>query len=122
MMSDVSEAPEPTEAQLHLFVDPEAAPPFTTYSNHLQVTFTPEDFTLHLGWYAVPPISERPPDGVLEVPVQPVARVTLPLNLMRSTIAVLERVLRGYEESFGQIPEHPNKPPWLREQEEAAGT
>lgn len=117
----MSEAPDQDQAQLHLFVDPEAPSPPPTYTNYVQGTFTPEDFTLFFGWYAVPALSERPEDGVVNVPVQPVARLTVPLILMRSIIALMERQLAAYETSFGEIPEHPNKPPWLQEQEAAPG-
>jgi hypothetical protein len=50
----------------------------------------------------------------MDVFVTPVARVVLPLNLMRSFIAVLQRQVEAYEQSFGPIPEHPNKPDWLK--------
>jgi hypothetical protein len=108
---------EPREMRLHLSGDPEAPPPPPLYSNYIQVTFTPEDFAMHFGWYALPPLSEPPEDDTLNVGVQPVARVVLPLNLMRSVIAVLERQLDAYEQSFGPISEHPNKPPWMNEAE-----
>jgi hypothetical protein len=47
------------------------------------------------------------------VEVEPVARVVMPLNLMRNVIALLERQVSAYEQSFGAIPVHPNRPPWL---------
>jgi hypothetical protein len=103
--------------QLRLRRDPAVEGPAHVYSNYIQVNFTPEDFTLHFGWYAIPPLPERPESGIIEARVEPVARVVIPLNLMRSFIALLQRQLAGYEESFDEIPAHPNKPDWLKEQE-----
>jgi hypothetical protein len=117
----VSDATEPLEAQLQIRWDPEAALPAPTYANYLQVTYTPEDFTMQLGWYAVPAMNRPPEDGLIDVLVQPIHRVSLPLNLMRNVVALLERQIQAYEDSFGSISEHPNKPPWLRQQEEAGG-
>ena len=91
--------------------------PAPVYANHLQVTFTPEDFTLFLGWYAMPALLDPPPEGQLEVPVEPVARVVVPLNLMRNVIAALQRSVENYEENFGPLPEHPNPPAWMQQLE-----
>jgi hypothetical protein len=74
---------------------------------------------LHLGWYTVPALTE-PPTGGIDVFVTPMARVVLPVNLIRSLIAVLQRQVEAYEQSFGPIPEHPNKPDWLKAAEEDA--
>lgn len=43
----------------------------------------------------------------------------MPLNLMRNLVALIEHQIRQYEQAFGPIPEHPNKPDWLREREES---
>jgi hypothetical protein len=107
-----SQAESPTQLRIH--AEPSAAPPAPIYSNYVQATFTPEDFTLHLGWYAIPAFTEAPTEAVVDVPVTPVARIVLPLNIMRSLIAVLERQVENYEQSFGPIPDHPNKPDWLK--------
>lgn len=116
----MSEAATPQgEGQLLIRVDPEAAKPQPIYSNHVLATFTPEDFTLHLGWYAIPALTEPPESGIVDVLVTPVARVVVPLNLMRSLIAVLQRQVESYEANFGPIPEHPNKPEWLKAEESA---
>ena len=109
-------------AGLHIrSIDDPAMQPAPIYANNLRATFTPEDFTLHFGWYAIPPLDAAPVGGVVNVDVQPVARVVIPLNLMRSVIAVLQRQVAGYEENFGPIPEHPNKPAWMSEEESGAG-
>jgi hypothetical protein len=84
------------------------------YTNHVQVTFTPEDFTLHLGWYALPPLTE-PPEGELEVHVRPLAKVTLPLNVVQLVVQLLQRQVEAWEASFGMpIPKHPNPAPGLQ--------
>jgi hypothetical protein len=90
------------------------------YANHVQVTFTPEDFTLHLGWYVIPPLREPPPEDILEVAVRPLLKVTLPLNLVRGVVAVLENQIEAWERSFEmQLPQHPN--PAVRAKHTAAG-
>jgi Protein of unknown function (DUF3467) len=112
---------EPTDegfpTSLRLVPDPKAVQPEPIYSNFVQGTFTAEDFTIHFSWYAVPAITEPPADGQIVADVKPVARVVVPLNLMKNLIAVLQRQVEGYEQSFGAIPEHPNKPDWLKQAE-----
>jgi hypothetical protein len=108
--------------QLRIVPDPNAVAPAPVYSNNIQGTFTPEDFTLHFGWYAIPALIEPPKPGQpIDALVKPVVRVVIPLNLMRSLIALLQRQLAAYEQSFGEISEHPNKPDWLKEFEAQAG-
>jgi hypothetical protein len=80
------------------------------YANHLGVTHTPEDFTLFFGWYALSPSNMPPASG--EVAVQPVIQISLPVNLIRPIIAVLQRQVEGYEANFGEIPPHPSQPGW----------
>jgi hypothetical protein len=63
----------------------------------------------------------EPVDGIFHVPVDPVARIVLPLNLMRNVIALLQLQIESYQASFGEIPDHPNKPPWLQEAEALEG-
>jgi Protein of unknown function (DUF3467) len=108
---------EATTTQLHIGRDSDAEQPAPTYANHVQVTFTPEDFTLYFGWYAVPPLLE-PPKTTVEVHVEPMSRVVVPLNLMPSLVALLQRQIEAYEQSFGKLPEHPNKPAWMVEASE----
>ena len=89
---------ETPEVQLRLGWDNETPFPPPIYTNYIQGGLTPEDFTLNLGWYAVSPTA-RPEDGVLDVAVQPVARIVIPLNLLRSTIALMQRQLEGYKKT-----------------------
>lgn len=102
------------QAQLRLVRNQETPQPAPLYSNQLNVTFTPEDFTFHFGWYAIPALTEPPTDGTLTVAVEPMARVVIPLSLIPNIIALLQRQIAAYEENFGPLPEHPNKPPWMR--------
>ena len=109
--------PEGTPTTLRLRRDPDAPQPPPIYANQVNVTFTPEDFTIHLGWYAIPALTEEP-EGQIELQVEPVARVVLPLNLVRGVIAVLQKQIEAYEQSFNTtLPEHPNKPPWMLEKQ-----
>lgn len=111
----------PVEAQLHIQRSRDTPQPPVIYSNSVVINFTPEDFTLHFGHYNVPPLSE-PPTSPINVEIEPVARVVLPVNLVPNVVALLQRQMQGYEESFDtKIPDHPNRPPWMTEaMEEAA--
>jgi hypothetical protein len=76
----------------------------------VQATYSPEDLTLHFGWYAIPALTEPPPEPV-EVQVRPIAKVTIPLNLIRGVISVLQSQLEGWEQTFGMaVQQHPNPP------------
>lgn len=106
----MAETPDATPVQLQLVPVADAPQPPPTYSNFLQASFTPEDFTLRFGWYTTPafsPESPPPSEGVIAVPVEPVARITVPLNLMRNVVALLNRQIEAYETSFGPLPKHP---------------
>lgn len=102
---------------MHLKPAPDTPEPLPIYSNRVQINFTPEDFMFHFGWYGVPPLSDPPEEGFLEVPVEPVARVVVPVILIRNVIALLQRQLEAYERSVGSVPEHPFKPPWMAQTE-----
>ena len=115
-MSDMASEPNDAQmqsVQLRVQPSPDAPEPAPLYSNRVQINFTPEDFLFYFGWYSVPPLAEPPEGGLLDVPVEPVARVVLPVILIRNVIALLQRQLEAYENSFGPIPEHPAKPPWM---------
>jgi hypothetical protein len=124
VVADPSPA-EGVQASARLVVPTELGETMALYANYVHVTFTPEDFTMHLGWYALPPFTE-PPSGDFEVQIRPLAKVTLPLNLVRGVVNVLERQMEAWEKSFGMpLPEHPNPPPGLvadkpREHDEAS--
>jgi hypothetical protein len=111
--------PKATETQLRLGWKKDAEFPLPVYANYVQGSFTPEDFTINLGVYALPPTPAISDEGAIDIEVQPVVRVVLPLNLMRSVIALLQLQLQNYEANFGPIQEHPNKPDWLEKAEDA---
>jgi hypothetical protein len=118
----VSEAaiPEGHPVTLKIVVPTEVGQTPMLYANHFHATITPEDMTMHLGWYATPPLTE-PPTGQIEVHVQPVAKVTVPLNLIRGIVTVLQNQIQAWEQNFGQeIPAHPNPPPAMPEQKAEA--
>jgi len=88
------------------------------YANQVNITFTPEDFVLHFGWYAVPALTEPPREGELvDLLVEPMARIVLPLNLVKNVVALLQRQVEAYEQSFALMPDHPNKPVWMSEEQ-----
>lgn len=99
--------PSPQEAALRLVTTPDADIP-PVYSNFVQVTFTPLDFTLHFGSYVIPALSEPPSGSEIQVPVRAIAKVSVPLSLVRGIVRVLERQINAWEESFGQpVPDQP---------------
>lgn len=83
------------------------------YSNFVQVNATPHDFMLHFGWYAFPVLDAPPPQGKpLLVPVQGIAKVAVPLNILRGLIGVLQAQADAWEQNFGQpLPVQPGTPP-----------
>jgi hypothetical protein len=113
----VSENESEQRVGLDLRTDDLASAP-RVYANNVRVTFTAEDFTIFFGWYSLPPLDARPESGQITSHLHPVMQVTLPLNLMRSVIKVMERQVDGYEANFGPIPTHPARPAWMVEDEE----
>jgi len=115
----VSAKAEGKQVQFHIGRRADAQDPEPIYSNFVQASSTPEDFTISFGWYMMPPLAAPPAEGeVVEVPVEPAARIVLPLNIVRNVIALLQQQIIAHEENFSVIPEHPNKPPWMRKLEE----
>jgi hypothetical protein len=77
------------------------------YSNFVQASISPHDLTMHFSWYSTPTLSE-PPAGPIDVPVRgPLVSVSIPLNLIKPVIRVLEAQIASYESSTGQrLPSH----------------
>ena len=97
----------PTQFRLVPSEEPGETP--AIYSNFTQATISPFDLTLHFGWYALPALTE-PPTETVNVPVRQVVKVTIPLNLVQGTIAVLQSQLEAWERSFGQqVPGDPTR-------------
>lgn len=89
------------QAEFKLVPPPESAETLALYSNFAQATMSPHDMTMHFGWYAIPPLIE-PPEGAVDVEIRPLVKVTIPLNLVRGVIDLLERQLSSWQESFGE--------------------
>ncbi len=66
-VSDFSD--DAQEVQLRVVRDNDTPQPAAAYANHLQVTFTPEDFTMYFGFYASPPLTEAPPKTCFKPPL-----------------------------------------------------
>jgi hypothetical protein len=94
--------PESQGVQLRLVTDPDAqvAP---LYSNFVQVTLSPLDFTFHFGWYAIPPEppAQLPANGTVDVPVTSVAKVSIPLGIVPAIRDLLDRQIEAWETNFG---------------------
>ena len=83
------------------------------YANFVQATMSPLDLTFHFGWYGLPASPGLAPGttGDVEVPVRPLAKVTVPLPLVRAVIRVLEAQLQNWEQTFGSaVPDQPVQP------------
>ena len=93
--------PEEQRGQFQIRPSQEIGDTPAVYANFVQGTVTPFDLTLHFGWYAIPPLMENP-GGIVDVPVRPIIKVSLPLSLVRGTIGLLEAQLRAWEDAFGQ--------------------
>jgi hypothetical protein len=111
-MSPVSERALPEGAStVRLVGSPELGETMALYANFVQLSFTPHDFTFHFGWYALPAFTEAPPAGqTIDVPIRPLAKVSIPLNLVKAVIPLLERQIEQYELAFGPMPDQPTPP------------
>lgn len=107
-MSEISPQPD-EQTGIRVVPSMEVGDTPVFYANHVQVTFTPEDFTIHLGWYVVPPFGQQPP-GITDVPVKSLAKVVIPLNLVRGLINALDVSAKSWEGNWGELPVHPNPP------------
>jgi hypothetical protein len=70
------------------------------YANFVQGSHTPHDVTLHFADYMtiMPP---EPPEGTVDIRARPLVSVALPVNLVRSVIAILEQQVENWEGNFG---------------------
>jgi hypothetical protein len=106
--------PEETQGQsmqMELVAPAEPGTTMALYSNFIQVTLAPHDFTFHLGWFTFPAFTEPPqpgPTGTVPVHVRPLAKVSVPLTLVQGIIRVLQSQVEAWEAAFGQpFPEEP---------------
>jgi hypothetical protein len=83
------------------------------YSNFVQVGMSPYEFTLHFSRVAMPLISEPPTEPLkLDVIPQPVANISIPLNLVRGVIKALQGQVENWETTFDQsLPTEPSQRP-----------
>lgn len=73
------------------------------YANYAQVGLSPHDFVMHFSHYSMPVISEPPTESlVIPVTPEPVATVSIPLNLVRGLIRALEGAAENWEKTFQQ--------------------
>jgi hypothetical protein len=109
--------PEQQRADFQIRPPQEIGDTPAVYANFVQGTITPFDLTLHFGWYALPPLM-TPPEGTVDVPVRPIIKVSIPLSLVRGTIAMLQNQLQGWEHAFGEAA--PDQPEQLRPTQESS--
>lgn len=64
------------------------------YANFAQVTAGQHDAAIRFGWYAIPPFSKPPAEGVLDVPVEWNTVVTIPRGLLPSLVEILQGQIR----------------------------
>jgi len=77
------------------------------YANFVQASMSAHDLTLHFGWFTLPAFTEVP-SGEVDVPVRPLAKVSIPLNLVRGLIRLLEAQVIAWEDAHGQpVPDLP---------------
>lgn len=82
----------------------------TYYANYAQVGFSPHEFTLNFSRYSMPIVSEPPSETlILEVHPQPIASVSIPLNLIQGLIRALQGQVENWETTFHQaVPAEPS--------------
>src|SRR6266545_7478850 len=82
----------------------------TYYANYAQVGFSPHEFTVHFSRYSIPIVSEPPSETlILEVRPQPVASISIPLNLVQGLIRALQGQIENWETIFHQaLPTEPS--------------
>lgn len=80
------------------------------YANFVQVGMSPYEFTVHFSRMMLPLVSEPPAEMVtIDVNPQPIASISIPLNLVRAFMRALERQTESWERTFGQpLPTEPS--------------
>jgi hypothetical protein len=91
---------QPVSAQFRLR-PPEYDEAPVIYANFAQATISQHDLTLFLGWFATPVLT-APPTEPVDVPVRPLAAVSLPIGLLPALIQVLNAQVGAWEQSHGQ--------------------
>lgn len=110
-MSDPSQPPAaqqlpaPVTAQFRLAV-PDFGEAPVVYANFVHATATQHDITMFLGWYATPALSEQPTEPI-EVPIKPVMALTIPRELAKSLVALLQASTATGEQTANQPSDTP---------------
>ncbi len=81
------------------------------YSNFVQVGISPYEFTVNFSRITIPLVTEPPTEPIaLDAAAQPVASVSIPLNLVRGFIRALEGQVENWETTFRQpLPTEPSQ-------------
>ncbi len=90
--------------RIRLRPEPTEKGPEPIYANYVQVNHTPWDFTFHFGNFFIPPDVPQEP-AELELEVKSVARITVPIRLIKGIVSALQKNIKRYEESFGVLPD-----------------
>jgi|SRR5215218_63139 len=87
-------------------IDTSEVPSF--YSNFIQVTTSPYEFTVYFSRLSVPVVTQQPEAAVAEIRPQPIAAVSIPLNLARGFLEALDQQIQNWEATFRQpLPAEP---------------
>jgi hypothetical protein len=75
------------------------------YANTIAVNHTPWDFTIYVGHVALPPITADHAEGrpSMDIPVTPVAQVTIPPVAAAQLAAILQEQIAKYVTQYGPI-------------------
>lgn len=95
---------EPQKVRLEL--EPLEKAPERTYSNYVLVNSTQWDFTLHFGHVVLPTAKPKLDEETGEVITEAkcVARVTVPVSLVKGIIQALQTQISQYESLYGPLP------------------
>jgi hypothetical protein len=90
-----------TSVQFQLVPGQETPDGLHLYANHAAVTATPHDISIHLGAFAIPALT-APPASTVDVPVRPVALVTIPISIAEPLAQLLLTQLSAWESNFSK--------------------
>jgi hypothetical protein len=108
------ESPDDTRVRFELIPPPPDEEAQALYANFFQATASQLDLTMHLGWYALPALVTAPEETVA-VPVQALAKVTVPLGLVPGIIQVLQSQMTNWQRAFGPDAEQTGDEPVAHE-------
>jgi Protein of unknown function (DUF3467) len=94
------------EARIRIVWPEDALWPQGGYANAFQINHTPWDFTVRMGQMVLPafdPEQPPPPGTEVEVPLMPVAQVTMPPSAFRELVLALQDQIAKYTATWGPI-------------------